>query len=138
MMKKTLVAALACLAVGGGVIPQAAFAQRYHDQERYMGRYCSNHPGDPDCDDWNRNRGSWDERRYNRWYGAHRDYFGPDDAAAAIFGFAAGAAAGAITGSIRGAAEGSQESACAARYRSCDPETNTFMGRDGYRHECRL
>jgi BA14K-like protein len=25
---------------------------------------------------------------------------------------------------------------CMRRYRSYDPRTNTFMGYDGYRHEC--
>ena len=136
-MRKTLAAAVACLAVST-LIPQAALAQRYHEQDRYVGRYCSDHPGDPDCMDWNGNRDRWDEARYNRWYYDHHDEFGPDDAAAALFGFAAGAAAGAITGSINGAVEGSQQTACGARYRSYDPETNTFLGNDGYRHECRL
>jgi hypothetical protein len=27
---------------------------------------------------------------------------------------------------------------CESRYRSYDQATNTFMGHDGYRHECRL
>ena len=130
-MRKTLTAAIACLAVGASMIPQAALAQRYIEQERYIGQYCSNHPGDPDCTDWDRNRDSWDEARYNRWYSDHHDEFGPDDAAAALFGFAAGAAgaaAGAITGSIGGAVEGSHQAACAARYRSYDPAERYVPG----------
>ena len=83
--------------------------------------------------------GSLGEPRYNRWYHSHRNNFGPDDAAASIFGFIAGAAAGAITGSINGGANyGSHEARCDARYRSYDPGSDTFLGYDGNRHYCRL
>jgi hypothetical protein len=137
-MKKSVAVAIACLAAASSLLPQVAMAQRFHDQERYMGRYCSNHAGDPDCYSWNHHRDRWDDARYHRWYGHHRHDFGPGDAAAAIFGFAAGAAAGAITGSINGASAGSHEAACSARYRSYDPGSDTFMGYDGERHQCML
>jgi hypothetical protein len=42
------------------------------------------------------------------------------------------------TGTSAGAASTSHSAACAARYRSYDPSTNTFLGYDGYRHQCRL
>jgi len=140
-MRNALAVAAACVLAGVTAASAAQF-NRHGDREQFMTNYCGRH-NDSDCRDWNRNRDRWDDARYHRWYERHRydpDFheFGPADAAAAIFGFAAGAAAGAITGSINGAAEGSHETACAARYRSYDPASDTFMGNDGYRHECRL
>jgi hypothetical protein len=137
-MRKTLGTAVACLALAAGVLPATtASAQRFVDQDRYVERYC-NDRWDRDCDDWKSNRTRWDRDRYDRWYRDRRDYFGPDDAAATIFGFVAGAAAGAITGSINGAADSSHVARCDARYRSYDPASDTFLGYDGERHYCRL
>jgi hypothetical protein len=39
--------------------------------------------------------------------------------------------AGAVT-----AAPGNESSNCAARFRSFDPSTGTYLGRDGQRHSC--
>jgi hypothetical protein len=136
-MNKILGTAVACLAIGVSFLPATASAQRFHERDRYIERYCNDN-WDRDCDDWRYNRNRWDEARYHRWYRDRRDYFGPEDAAASVFGFIAGAAAGAITGSINGAAGGSHEARCAARYRSYDPATDTFMGYDGERRYCRL
>jgi hypothetical protein len=65
---------------------------------------------------------------------------GGGDAAGAV---AAGVAAGLLLGVIANEAarqdEQQQQSAdyCAQRYRSYDPESGTYMGRDGVRHPCR-
>jgi hypothetical protein len=139
-MNKVLGTAVACLVIGVGLLPATASAQRFHDRDRYIERYCGSH-WDNDCNDWRDNRHRWDEARYHRWYGRHHDFFGPDDAAATVFGFVAGAAAataataGAVTGSI---VDGSHVARCEARYRSYDPASDTFLGYDGERHYCRL
>ena len=136
-MMKALTLAIASAAILATAIPQAS-AQRYRDQDRYIERYCDGRGSDRDCRDWRDNRRSWDRDRYDRWYHSHRHEFGPDDAAAAICGFAAGAAAGAITGSINGATNSSHVARCEEAYRSYDPVTDTYMSRDGYRKQCRL
>ncbi len=135
-MKKALGAGVACivLAASSIVTPAAADWHSHRQQERVMGNYCDHHPGDQDCWDWNHHRDHWNESRYHDWYGRHRHDFGPADAAAAIFGFVAGAAANAVAG----AAGTSHQAACDARYRSYDWHTDTYMGYDGYRHPCRL
>jgi BA14K-like protein len=139
-MKKALGAGVACivLATSSIVTPAVADSHNYRQQERVMGNYCDRHPGDHDCWDWNHHRDHWNESRYHDWYGRHRHDFGPADAAAAVFGFVAGAAAGAISGGMNGATTGSHRAACDARYRSYDWRTDTFMGYDGQRHYCRL
>ena len=143
-MKKVIGAALASIVLATSAISTSASAAPRHErqfdrQDRVIQNQCRNN-WDNDCRDWNSNRGRWDETRYNRWYrDHHRDRgFRGDNAAAAIFGFAAGAAASAITGSINGGVYSSGVAACEARYRSYDRGSNTYMGYDGYRHECRL
>lgn len=138
-MNKALGSAVACLAIGASMLPTAASAMhpQFRDQDRYIENYCGSR-WDRDCNDWRDNRHSWDRDRYSRWYDDHSDRFGPEDAAASIFGFVAGAAAGAITGSINGGAGGSHVARCEARYQSYDPGSDTFMGFDGERRYCRL
>ncbi len=136
-MKKALGAGVACIVVAtSGILTPATAGSRhnYREQERVMGNYCDSHRGDHDCWDWNHHRDRWDKSRYHHWYGRHRHDFGPADAAAAIFGFVAGAAANAAAGT----ANTSHQAACDARYRSYDWSTDTYMGYDGRRHECRL
>ena len=136
-MKKMLWTAIASLAVAATVVPPTtASAQRFRDRDVYIERYCSDR-WDNDCDDWRDNRHSWNRDRYDRWYDSRRDYFGPDDAAASVFGFIAGAAAGAITGSINGVG-GSHVARCEARYRSYDRGSDTYMTYGGERRYCRL
>ena len=135
-MKKTLGLAVGAFAVAASLLPAPASAQ-FRDRDVYIERYC-NDRWDNDCDDWRYNRHRWDDARYHRWYRDHDDYFGPDDAAASVFGFIAGATAGAITGSINGAVGGSHVARCEARYRSYNPETDMYRGFDGDWHYCRL
>jgi hypothetical protein len=137
-MKHILGTALASVILASGAIGTSASAQSFHDRQMYVERYCDRNPGDPDCYDFRYNRHTWDEDRYHSWYGRHRHEFGPDDAAAAIFGFAAGAITGAISGAASGAVDGSHVARCEARYRSYNPETDMFKGYDGDWHYCRL
>jgi len=136
-MNKTLTAAVASVALLASVIPQTASAQRFHERDRFIENECDGR-WDNDCRDWRNNRHSWDRDRYDRWYNRHHRRSGPEDAAAAIFGFAAGAAAGALSGAFHGGVMTSHVAACDARYRSYDPGSDTYMGYDGHRHYCRL
>jgi hypothetical protein len=135
-MRKAISATLASLvlAISGLATTASAQSWRFERQDHYVSSYCENNWRDRDCQDWRDNRHSWNESRYNNWYGRHHRDLGADDAAAAIFGFVAGAAASAITGG----AGSSHVAACEARYRSYDHRTDTLMGYDGQRHYCRL
>jgi BA14K-like protein len=136
-MKNVVSATLASLLIATSVVPStvsAAPRNMHRDRDAYVSNYCAHHPGDRDCRDWNRHRNSWDDAHYNRWYRSHRHEFGPQDAAAALFGFVAGAATGALTG----AASSSHVAACEAHYRSYDRRTDQFFGNDGQYHYCRL
>ncbi len=58
-----------------------------------------------------------------------------DNPAAAIFGFAAGALVGAAASA---AADNSYVTRCEDPYRSCGMRTDTCLGDDGDRQDCRL
>ena len=137
-MRKAICATLAAaaLATSGVSVPTVASAasrhQNYDQQSNYVRDYCR-HNNDSDCRDWNRNRGRWDEARYHRWYRNHRDHFGSDDAAAAIFGFVAGTAANIIAN----AATTPHVVACERASRSYDRRTDMFRTSRGWQR-CRL
>ena len=141
-MKKLVSTALAGIVLGTSVFASTvpASAQRsFGDRERYVERYCERNRGDRDCNDFRRNRHAWDDRRYKNWYRRHhRD--NDDAAAAAIFGLAAGAiiAGAANSNNQRVVVVDDHVDRCAARYRSYDPRTDTFLGYDGLRHRCTL
>lgn len=136
-MRKILYASLAAmLAASSG---SAAFAQQrqhhgYQDRDNYVRNYCDDHGWDRGCRDWRDNRYGWDNNDYRRWYRNHYHDHGPEDAMAAIFGFAAGA----ITGAITGSQQGSHVARCEARYNSYNPRTDQYLGYDGQYHYCRL
>jgi hypothetical protein len=115
--------------------PHSLSAQqfRFERQDRYVSNYCERNWRDSDCRDRRYNRHSWNDRHYRDWYRHHRHEFGPEDAAAAIFGFVAGAA-----NAIAGGGVTSHRAACDARFRSYDWHSDTYMGFDGERHSCRL
>jgi hypothetical protein len=138
MNRKIALAVTSLAVIASAAIPQTASAARFQDREHFVARFCDSHPGERDCRDWRDNRQSWNSDRYHRWYGRHRHDFGPEDAAAALFGFAAGAASNVITGSVRTVEGGSHVAACEARYRSYNPDTDMFRGMDGDWHYCRL
>jgi len=132
-MNKTLAVAVASIALLVSAIPQTASAQRFHERDRFIENQCDSR-WDNDCRDWRNNRHSWERDRYDRWYHRHHRRSGPEDAAAAIFGFAAGA----LSGVIQGGGMNSHVAACNARYRSYNPQTDMFRGYDGDWHYCRL
>jgi hypothetical protein len=138
-MRKAITATLTAAVMATSMIGTVQAAPRHHgDRDQFITKYCSNHRGDRDCNDWRSNRHRWSDDRYDRWYHSHRHDFGPGDAAAAIFGFAAGAMAGAAAGAASGAVDGSHVARCEARYRSYDRTTDTYLGYDGQRHYCQL
>src|SRR5262245_25923905 len=102
-MKKAMAAALAASLVASSAIGTGASAAQRDNPKRdqFIQNYCSRHD-DNDCRDWRSNRHRWDEARYRYWYERHRHDrdFGPVDAAAVVFGFAAGTAAAIVTGAI--------------------------------------
>ena len=143
-MNKTLTTALAATVVATSGIASfsPASAQDFRGRERYVERYCANHPGDRDCRDWRRDNRRWDNARYENWYRRHhRD--NNDASAAALFGFAAGAivaGAAANANQPRGVVvvDDGHAQRCAARYRSYDPASDTFLAYSGQRIRCTL
>lgn len=134
-----VIMALAVLGTGTTTFSAPAEAQSYRQQQRYVERFCARNPGARDCREFRRDARRWDNRRYQRWYRDNERYDRRNNgnaAAAAIFGFAAGAAAGAAASSGGG---NSQAARCAARYRTYDPRSNTYVANSaGERRVCRL
>ena len=100
---------------------------RSRDRDRHDGdgwKFSRNWDNDWDDDDWR-----WRDRR---WRHRDRDRFDGDNAAALVFGLAAGAIASGIASQ---GYPGSYER-CRATYRSFNPQTWTYLGYDGYYHRC--
>lgn len=135
-MRKLIGGALAAMFVVTTIPTVASAAPRYthRDREHFVSQYCSQHPRDRDCRDWHSHGTRWDDARYHRWYRDHHDDFGPADAAAAIFGFAASVAGAAANA----ASDAGHVAACEARYRSYNSHTDMYLGYDGRHHYCRL
>ena len=89
-----------------------------------------------DNDGWRGNRGNYYRRHH------YRDWDDDDNGAGValgLFGFAAGALVGSQLYGGQGYGGGgydAHDAACARRFRSYDPYSNTYMGYDGYRHYC--
>ena len=108
-------------------------------QNNYIGNYCQRYPTAYNCTDWQRNHNRWSSAQYQSFYRYHqRDPgFGGDALVAGLFGLAAGAIiAGAVNGSNNSGA--GHVNACENAYRSYDLRSDTYLGYDGYRHQCRL
>jgi hypothetical protein len=89
---------------------------------------------------WYRGQKHGHGHHHNRHDHRYYDYDDDDyDAGAAfLFGAIGGLTTGAIIGSQRSYGGSGWAAACAAKYRSFDPRTGTYLGYDGYRHPCRL
>jgi hypothetical protein len=136
-MKKVISMALAGVFLGSTMILPAEPASAEPRRDSFIERYYSERPRDDDYWRWRNDRRSWRDDDYRRWYRRHHHDYDGDDVAAGIFGLAAGAIIG---GAIAGAASGGSGHVerCAARYRSYDPASDTYLGYDGYRHQCTL
>lgn len=117
----------------------------FEQRKQVVQAYCQKYPQDNDCSGW----WFWDARTYDAFYYRNRTNLEP--LIAGIFGLAIGAIiAGAIANSNKPApAPAPRPSAgnnydaghvarCAARYKSYDVRTDTFLGYDGIRHPCNL
>ncbi|WP_291420511.1 BA14K family protein [Devosia sp.] len=132
-------------AIGSGVPAQAqSFSMSFGQRHQVIQTYCDRYPSDPDCNSFY--QGNWRDRDYQRFYSTRRAPI--DNISTGILGFTFGAALGSIiangannSGDVvvrRANGYDSHVQACYNRYRSYDEETNTFLGFDGVRHECRL
>src|SRR4051794_17664117 len=149
-MHKTL-ATVSAIALAGltslWAIAPAAAAPNLQMRQQFVGNWCDRHPNDPSCQDFRVHHNRWGNAQYQMWYRSHQHDSGFDPLAAGIFGFAAGAL-------IAGAAANSDDdeviyddqamndddhiAACEDAYRSYDLRTDTYLGYDGYRHQCQL
>ncbi len=132
------VSAAAVLAVSSlAVITPISAAPRHADhqqQDRYTGNFCAQNPHARHCNDWQSNRGRWNNDQYRSFYESHRHNHGfGGNLAAGLFGLAVGTA---ITGSIGNTND--HVRACEARYHSYSVRTDRFLGYDGLHHLCRL
>jgi hypothetical protein len=107
-------------------------------RQQFVMNWCASHPGDRDCRDFGRRHHRWSDSQYRDWYQRHRHNRGFDPLAAGIFGFAAGAIMAGAAASARANASSDHVAACENAYRSYDVRTDTYLGYDGVRHQCRL
>ncbi|SFV34927.1 BA14K-like protein [Devosia crocina] len=146
------VSTISAVAISGltaltSVAPAQAYdapALTLNQRNQVIQTYCDRNPRDRDCRSFY--RGGWNDRQYYNFYSSRRSSI--DNIAAGIFGFTFGAALGSIIANsnnnrndtlvYRGAPSQVNVAACQARYRSYDVQTNTFLGYDGIRHQCRL
>ncbi|MDB5623954.1 MAG: BA14K-like protein [Devosia sp.] len=144
---KTIINTVGAVAMAGllavsGSAPAQAQSFSFERQDRVIRSYCDSHRRDPDCR--RHSRGDWGRRDYDRFYSRHRS--GLDSVASGLFGFTFGAiVGGAIAnqnnnsgGRVIGRVNDSHVEACAARYRSYDVRTDTFLSYDGNRYRCNL
>jgi hypothetical protein len=136
---------LSAAAILSAAIATPALAQQVISDSGYCAQFypnanCQNKgPNNPYTGDYQRraayqnNNGAWDNNRG----------FRPGDGAAGVVGGAVGAA-GAIASAPFGGYRNDNSYAymddnasyCAQRYRSYDPASGTYLGRDGRRHAC--
>jgi hypothetical protein len=132
-MKKIISTALAGAFLATSMVAATpAFADRPRDV--FIEKYYNNHPRDSEYWRWYRHRDRWSGNDYRNWYYRHHHNHDNDNAGALFLGLAAGAIAGGLVAN----AGNSHVQACAAAYRSYDIRTDTYLGYDGYRHECML
>lgn len=138
-MNRILALAATAVMVGATSLAAAAPASAAPmSRQQYVANWCSAHPGDRDCRDFRRHDRRWSDRQYRDWYWRHHQTRGFDPLAAGIFGFAAGAIIAGAAASARAHDGSAHVAACENAYRSYDVRTDTYLGYDGVRHQCRL
>lgn len=142
--KLTAVAMSGLMAISSVAPVQAQDNSLTFDQRKQVVQtYCQKYPQDSDCSGW----WFWSARDYDAFYYRNRSDLEP--LIAGIFGLAIGAIiAGAIANSNKPAPapapsagrnfDAGHVARCAARYKSYDVNTDTFLGHDGVRHRCNL
>jgi len=144
-MRKLTSILLAAVLAGSGLTGLASARDNHRghgDRDRYVSSYCADHPRARDCLDWRRNGRSWNDSAYRGFYERNRR---DDDSAAiaALFGIIVGAAIASGAEARRDSGYRSDENwrhgrACAARYRSYDRQSDTYLARNGRRYYCNL
>lgn len=150
MKRVTSVLAAAALtgvtAITAAVPVQAqSFSMSYGQRYKVIETYCDRHPRDRDCRGFY--GGGWGDSDYYNFYNSRRSSIDP--IATGILGFTFGAALGSIIANSGNNHRGgdvlvyrqgapSNVAACYARYKSYDERTNSYLGYDGIRHQCRL
>lgn len=141
---KTVAIAMAALMSVSSFAPVQAQDNQlnYSQRQQVVQAYCSKYPQDPDCNGW----WFWGAREYDAFYYRNRTDLEP--LIAGLFGLAIGAIiAGAIAnGNKNNSAPAATPSRldpghvarCAARYKSYDHRSDTYLGHDGMRHTCNL
>jgi hypothetical protein len=144
---------LSAAAVLSAAIATPALAQQVISNPGYCAQFypnanCQNKgPNNPYTGDYQRraayqnNTGYWDNGWNNGWHDSRG--FWPGDVAAGAVGGAVGTAGAIATAPFGGyrndnsyASMDGDASYCAQRYRSYDPASGTYLGRDGRRHAC--
>lgn len=126
------------ISIAGLAVASPAFAApgNHMQQDQYIGNYCTTYPSADQCSDWQTNHNHWSSNQYRNFYMGHERSVGfGGDFAAGLFGFAIGAT---IAAANNGGDYDSHVAACEDHYRSYDVNSNTYLGYDGIRHECRL
>jgi hypothetical protein len=138
-MMKMILGAAAVALLGASTlasVPASAANGNFQQQDRYIGNFCDRNPNAYQCNDWRSNHRHWTNNQYRSFYRSHRhDHDFAGNSIAALFGFAAGAA---VAGAINNSNDNAHVQACASRYRSYNPNTDTFTGYDGLQHACQL
>jgi hypothetical protein len=145
---KKIIAGLTATALAGtlaisAVAPAAAQSVSFSigQRDRVIDRFCDYNPRNRDCRDYY--DGEWDRGDYLSFYRSNRA--GLDNVAAGLFGFTFGAI---VAGALADRDDRSVVSydddwrahveACYDEFRSYDARTDTYLGFDGDRHQCRL
>lgn len=115
----------------------------FEQRKQVVQAYCQKYPLDSDCSGW----WFWSARDYDAFYYRNRSDLEP--LVAGILGLAIGVIiAGAVANSNKPAPapapaanrnyDAGHVARCAAKYKSYDVRTDTFLGYDGIRHPCNL
>ena len=119
-----------------GIAPATAATPNFQQRDQFIGNFCDSHKTDNRCNDWQQNHTRWSNSQYQGFYRDHRNDNGfGDSAVAGLFGFAAGAL---VAGALNNGNGTDHVRACENAYRSYDVRTDSYIGFDGARHECRL
>jgi hypothetical protein len=139
---RTTISALAVttlLAASSAVLLSPAVAASHYDkQDRYIQDFCHANPHAKDCNDWQSNRGHWNNDRYQSFYRNHQNdrvFNSPD--VASIFGITINLGGPApAPGPVVVNNDSHHLQACRAHFHTYDSHSDSYMGYDHQRHQC--
>ena len=147
MAKKSLIAALAIVTAGAIALPEIALAASMPQSGSRAVEITKDVKIEPAATYWRKKRyGNYNRRwhgdRYRYRHGGYRHYHNGYYYASPWWLLTAPLVAGAVIAprvydyGYNDGYGGGHVQWCLNRYRSYDPRSNTFLGYDGYRHEC--